>query len=252
MCIKQGLRRNTTVETKEGWKNPEAADNYAKTVDIIVPQRKEILSIISRLAVELGSANPKVIDLGCGFGDVTAEIVKLKPDVEVLMVDFSDEMIRRSNERFRDNKNITVVKQDLNQGILDITDERGFDAVVSCFALHHVEFENRVKLYSDVYAVLNEGGLFINGDLFKEESPVIDEWEFDDNICSQLPILKERLGQVWTFEELKLNRLEHARKMGDKPGALWDMYLDVKAAGFGYVDCLWKFRNLAIMAATKI
>lgn len=240
------------MEKKEGWLNPEAADNYARTVNLMVPQRQEILSIISRLAIDLGSANPKIIDLGCGFGDVTAEIVKLKPDVEVLMLDFSDEMIRRSSERFRDNKNITVAKQDLNQGISGITDEREFDAVVSCFALHHVEFGNRIKLYSDVYAVLKEGGLFINGDLFKEDSPIIDEWEFDNNISSLLAIFKEKLGQEWTFDELKLNRLEHGQKMGDKPGTIWEMFHDMRAAGFGFVDCLWKFRNLAVMAATKV
>jgi tRNA (cmo5U34)-methyltransferase len=240
------------MEKKEGWLNPEAAENYARTVDTIVPQRKGILSIISRLAIELGSTNPKIIDLGCGLGDVTAEIVKLKPDVEVLMLDFSDEMIRRSSERFRDNKNITVVKQDLNQGISGITDEREFDAVVSCFALHHVEFENRIKLNSDIHAVLKERGLFINGDLFKEDSPIIDQWEFNNNISAMLVMLKEKLGQEWTFDELKLNRLENARKMGDKPGTLWDMFHDMKATGFGYIDCLWKSGNLAIMAATKI
>ncbi len=158
----------------------------------------------------------------------------------------------RCHERFRDNKNITAVKHDLNQGILGITDDRGFDAVVSCFAIHHVEFENRIKLYSDIHAVLKEEGLFINGDLFKEDSPIIDQWEFDNNISSLLVILKEKLGQEWTFDELKLNRLEHNQKMGNKPGTLWEMFHYMKAAGFGYVDCLWKFRNLAIMAATKI
>jgi tRNA (cmo5U34)-methyltransferase len=240
------------MEKKEGWLNPEAAENYARTVELMVPQRKEILSIISRLAIELGSANPKIIDLGCGLGDVTAEIVKLKPDVEVLMLDFSDEMIRRSSERFRDNKNITVVKQDLNQGISGITDEKEFDAVVSCFALHHLEFENRIKLYSDIHAILKERGLFINGDLFKEDSPIIDQWEFDNNISALAVMLKEKLGQEWTFDELKLNRLDNALKMGDKPGTLWDMFHDMKTAGFGYVDCLWKSGNFAIMAATRI
>ncbi len=240
------------MEKKEGWLNPEAAENYAQTVDTIVPQRKEILSIISKLAIELGSTNLKIIDLGCGLGDVTAEIVKLKPYVDVLMLDFSDEMIRRSNERFRDNKHITVVKHDLNQGILGITDDKGFDAVVSCFAIHHVEFENRIKLYSDIHAVLKEGGLFINGDLFKEDSPIIDQWEFDNKISATVVMLKEKLGQEWTFDDLKLNRLENAQKMGDKPGTLWEMFHDMKATGFEYVDCLWKFGNLAIMVATKI
>jgi ubiquinone/menaquinone biosynthesis C-methylase UbiE len=239
------------VEKKEGWTNPEAAERYAQTADIIIPERKEILSIIARLAIELGPINPEIIDLGCGLGDVTAEILGLKPDANVLMIDFSDEMIKRSSERFKGNKNITVVKKDLNQGILDITEDRVFDVVVSCFAIHHVEFDNRIKLYSDIYAVLNEKGLFINGDLFKEDSPVIDNWEFNNHISSMVVQLREKLGQKWTFDELKLNRLEDAQKMGDKPGTLWQMYHDMKAAGFRYVDCLWKSRNLAIMAATK-
>jgi tRNA (cmo5U34)-methyltransferase len=239
------------MERKEGWANPEAAENYARTADIIIPERKEILSIISRLAIELGPMNPKIIDLGCGLGDVTAEIIKLKPDVNVLMLDFSDEMIKRSSERFRDNKNITAIKQDLNQGILDITEDRGFDAVLSCFAIHHIEFENRIKLYSDIHSILKEQGLFINGDLFKEDSPIIDQWEFANHISSMVVQLREKLGQEWTFDELKLNRLENSLKMGDKPGMLWEMFHDMKAAGFRYVDCLWKSRNLAIMAATK-
>lgn len=239
------------TEKKEGWTNPEAAENYARMADLIIPERREILSIISRLAIELGSINPKIIDLGCGLGDVTAEIVKLKPDASVLMIDFSDEMIRRSSEKFRDNKNITVAKQDLNQGISGITEDREFDAVVSCFSIHHVEFENRIKLYSDIYEVLKEQGLFINGDLFREDSLIIDQWEFNDSISSLAIRLREKLGQEWTFEELKLNRLENAQKMGDKPGTLWETFQDMKAAGFRYVDCLWKSRNLAIMAATK-
>lgn len=238
-------------EKKEGWAHPEAAEKYAQTADIIIPERKEILSIIARLATDLGSINPKIIDLGCGLGDVTAEILKLKPNADVLMLDFSDEMIRRSSERFRDNKNITAVKRDLNQGILDITEDREFDAVVSCFSIHHVEFENRIKLYSDICKLLKEQGLFINGDLFREDSPAIDQWEFNNHISSLAIELKEKLGQECTFDELKLNRLENAQKMGDKPGTLWEMFHDMKAAGFRYVDCLWKSRNLAIMAATK-
>ena len=73
-----------------------------------------------------------------------------------------------------------------------------------------------------------------------------------NNMASLLLVLKEKLGQDWTFDELKHNRLEHGKKMGDKPGTIWDMFRDMKAAGFGYVDCVWKFRNLAIMAASKI
>jgi tRNA (cmo5U34)-methyltransferase len=114
-----------------------------------------------------------------------------------------------------------------------------------------VEFENRIKLYSEVHSVLKEQGLFINEDIFKEDSPIIDQWEFNNGISSMLLMLKEKFGQEWTFDELKLNRLEYAQKMGDKPGTLWEMFFDMKTAGFRHVDCLWKLHQIAIMAATK-
>ena len=58
------------------------------------PRPKDSLSIISKLVIEFGPINSKIVDLGCGLGDEIAEILKLKPNVNVPMLDLSDEMIR--------------------------------------------------------------------------------------------------------------------------------------------------------------
>jgi hypothetical protein len=52
------------------------------------------------------------------------------------------------------------------------------------------------------------------------------------------------------FDGLKLNRMQKAQKMGDKSGKSGNFH-DMKAAGFRYVDCIWKFRHLAIMIIIK-
>ena len=239
------------MKKNEGWASKEVAENYMKIVDLAIPYRQEILSIIAGLATAFTTERPKVLDLGCGYGDVTAEVLKMKPKASVCLVDFSDEMLRLSSERFKDNPRIRIVKRDLNTGIANTAIGKGFDVVVSCFALHHIEFQKRIKLYSDIRRALNENGLFINGDRFKEDSPVIDEWVFNSWISYMVQQIRQKLGKETTLAEVKQRQNVSDKKLGDKPGTIWDMQHDLKQAGFRYVDCLWKYQTLAIIAAAK-
>lgn len=233
-----------------GWRTLGNVETYMKTVDVVAPGRKEILSIIARLAVNSATDQPKILDIGCGMGIVTDEILKYAPQASVVMMDYSEEMTSICNERFKDNPNIQVLRQDLNYG-LSPSIEGEFDAVVSCFAIHHVDFENRIKLYKDIRKALKEKGVFCNGDMFKGDSPFIHQWEFDNYIEWMREQLKEKLGQEYTFEELETKQLENYAIMKDKPGTIWEMYNDLKSAGFEYIDCLCKYQNLGVIAAIK-
>ena len=239
------------MEKNEGWAAKEVAEQYKKVADVVIPHRQEILTTVAGLATAFVTERPQVLDLGCGYGDVTAEVLKMKPEASVCLVDFSDEMIRLSRERFKDSSGTRIVKHDLNTGITDAAIGKRFDVVVSCFALHHIEFANRVKLYSEIRQALRPDGLFINGDRFKEDSPVIDEWVFNSWISYMVQQIKEKLGKETTLAEVKQRQNVSDKKLGDKPGTMWDMQHDLKQAGFRYVDCLWKYQTLAIIAAAK-
>lgn len=233
----------------EGWKIKGAAEKYMQTVELVAPGRKEILDIIARLATQADGKNPCILDIGCGWGHVTDEVLQHTPQASVVMLDFSEEMVDICKKRFRNNSNIKVLQYDLNEGLpsFDIR----FDSVVSCFALHHIEIGNRIKLYSDIRKSLQETGIFINGDLFKGDSPVINDWEFDRYISWMAEQLDSKLGQTYTFNELKVRQLENYKVMKDMPGTLWEMCSDLRKAGFRYVDCLCKYQNLAVLAATN-
>ena len=210
-----------------------------------------MLSVISKLVTTYTSENPKILDIGSGYGDVTADILTLKPNSHAFLMDFSDEMIRLSHDRFDKNPNVHIIKRILNEDILGVISERKFDSVVSCFALHHIAFEKRVGLYSSIREILKTDGLFVNGDLFKCESPVIDQWEFDTRIESILCRMHNQMRIEKSFDEFKKTRIEHEKRMGDKPGTIWDMQNDIRQAGFRYVDCSWKSRSCAIPVAVK-
>lgn len=238
-------------QDNEGWKSKEAVRHYMNVVDILVPGRKDILDIMAKAVTNMVKNELTILDIGCGYGDVTAEILKYRPNTRANLIDYSTEMIALCNERFKDNSNIKAIVYDLNNGLPAVVHEEIYDACVSCFSLHHIEYENRIRLYSDVYKVLKNNSLFINGDLFKGDSIAIDEWEFDNWVKWMKSRIKECLNKEKSFEELKTTQLDSFKKMGDKPGTIWQMYNDTKQAGFRYIDCLFKVQNLGVIAATK-
>ena len=61
------------------WKSKDVVDRYQRTANIIIPDRIDIVSKIANLAIMFASNQPKILDLGCGSGDVTAEIIKQRP-----------------------------------------------------------------------------------------------------------------------------------------------------------------------------
>jgi len=239
------------MTTEQGWQSKETASHYGRIADVVIPNRQEILSIIASVAAMSSSEAPKILDLGCGYGDVTAEVLKHMPLASVCMVDFSEEMIQRSRERFQDNKNILILHQDLNQGLPDQLQPQEFEVVVSCFALHHVEFDRRIPLYLQICQVLKNNGVFINGDRFREHSPLLHTWVFDTWVNWMQHQIHEKLGREKTFAEVKNHQMALDDQLGDKPGTIWDMQQDLKQAGFTYVDCLFKAYQLGILVAAS-
>ncbi|MFC1953108.1 class I SAM-dependent methyltransferase [Chloroflexota bacterium] len=235
----------------EDWKSIEAARHHSKTADILVPGRRESLSIIARLATLSVSDQPRILDIGCGYGDFTMLILQMSPLASVCMVDFSGEMIQLARKRFSINNRVKIIKHDLNNGIPDRLKSDKFDAVVSCHALHHIEHENKVELYTQINLVLDEGDLFINCDRYIGESPVISRWEFDNWVRWEAEQIRDKLGKDKTFDEVKEIQLESDERLGDMPGTLWDTQRDLKQAGFQYIDCVWKNHNMGIVVATK-
>ncbi|WP_245631984.1 class I SAM-dependent methyltransferase [Edaphobacter aggregans] len=126
------------------WNAPE----YARISELQHAMAAEVLSLL-----DLGDAK-SVLDLGCGTGNVTAEIAARVPEGRVVGVDASGEMIAFAKERYG-----AAVWPNLSFEVCDIRrigfrDE--FDLVVSFNALHWIP-EQEVALRA-IHTAMKPGG----------------------------------------------------------------------------------------------
>jgi tRNA (cmo5U34)-methyltransferase len=175
------------------------------------------------LAEALPPEPKRILDLGCGDGRLSALILEARPSVEhVTAVDISPPMLDRARERFADDDRVTVGVHDLADPIGDLG---RFDVIVSGFAIHHLPDTRKRALYGEVAAQLEPGGLFANLEVVASATPELHA-TFLAAIGRTADDPEDRLVDVET-----------------QLGWLRDVGLD-------QVDCLWRWRGFALLAAS--
>jgi tRNA (cmo5U34)-methyltransferase len=168
----------------------------------------------------------RVLDLGCGDGEVAGRVLDARPGSEAVAADFSAEMLGRARDRFAGAAAVTVVEHDLEHPLPDAWGT--FDAVVSAFAIHHVGDARKRSLYGEVLDRLRPGGAFLNLEHVASPTPelhaeflrALDIDPAQDDPSNQLAPVELQLG--WLRE-----------------------------LGFEQVDCHWKWRELALLAGVR-
>jgi len=156
----------------------ELSDNYTSDIKRWVPYYREMIEAIgSNLPVGF---NPRrILDLGCGNGNVTALLHKRFPKATFTLLDASSEMIKACQERF------SGYSFSFRLGYFQDAqlEENTFDLVVAGLSLHHLTGEEKKQLFLKVFRCLSPGGCFSTSDLMieKQDEPFhsthLKSWE---------------------------------------------------------------------------
>lgn len=211
-----------SVQTENRWVDAEHARAYLEKRDEI-PYRAEGMTVLAQF---VPAAPGRVLDLGTGDGILMALIRDLRPNASGLAADFSVEMLGRARERFAADDAVEVIEHDLDAPLP--AGWGAFDLIVSSFAIHHVSDVRKQALYQEVFERLAPGGVFLNLEHVASPTPelhvdfltAIGTTLERDDPSNQLAPVADQLG--W-FREI----------------------------GFAQVDCHWKWRELALLAATR-
>jgi tRNA (cmo5U34)-methyltransferase len=136
------------------WTTIEHVLSYLSRADAI-PHRTEGEAA---LIEQLPATARRVLDLGTGDGRLLALIKVARSGCTGVALDFSPTMLEKARVRFAGDGAIRVVEQDLGKPLPDLGGP--FDAVVSSFAIHHLEDERKREIYEEVFGLLEPGGVF--------------------------------------------------------------------------------------------
>jgi len=125
---------------------PWDARTYDRTS---APQQAWATDVLARL--EGVAADATVLDVGCGTGRVTEQLLSLVPDGRVLAIDASAEMVALARQRLGERARVWC------EDALDLDVDEPVDAIVSTAALHWVPDHDR--LWARLARALRPGGV---------------------------------------------------------------------------------------------
>jgi SAM-dependent methyltransferase len=124
---------------------------------------------LHRRTVELAGLAPgqRVLDVGCGTGNLTLTVLRAVPDAAVTGVDPDGSALRRAERKARRRRVGRRGSLTLVRGFADRLPaaDGSVDHVLSSLALHHVPMDEKQRFAAEVVRVLRPGGRVTIADL---------------------------------------------------------------------------------------
>ncbi len=242
-------------DTLCGWGDKNKAAYFLENAEIIVPRRREQLTLLLDLFPWPEDAALTVCDLGAGFGAVTELILQRYPRATVTCVDGSTEMMALARDRLAPHRGrVRFHLADLADSSWPTDLPRPYDVAVSALAIHHLSDARKRGLYREVFGLLRPGGLFFNNDIVTAPPALKARFEALNLLVIQDQDRAQH-GVARTLEALQAEMREQLRLAGERHqshiAALPSQLEWLVEAGFKSVDCYWKYLDLAIFGGVR-
>jgi tRNA (cmo5U34)-methyltransferase len=181
------------------------------------------------------------LELGCGTGNLTLTIAKRFPNSRLTVLDFSAEMLLATQRKLQPYPNpLMAIKADFLSLALPSHPEfhlhpefqPPFDGVFSALAIHHLQDDDKQKLYDAIFQWLKPGASF---------------WCADQCLAVPVSASYQKQRQQWRdwcskegASEAELALWEdHARTEDHYAPLYWHLQA-LSQAGFESADCTWR------------
>lgn len=219
-----------------------------------VPKRDQQIHNMVALLSHLDFPS-SILELCCGEGLLAEVLLDRFPALTVHGLDGSVEMLQRARER------LARFGSRFQSGHFDLASVEWrkppfpVHAVISSLAIHHLTGPQKQVLFSDMYHVLLDDGVFIIADIVEHTTKAganlaAEAWdeavqqqslELDGNPDAFAFFKREGWNTFWYLDPDDI----------DKPSPLFDQLKWLENAGFKDVDVHWMLAGHAIFSARK-
>ena len=216
--------------------DPEVASVFDDMLQRSIPQYEVMRQAVFDIACRFVQPSTDIVDLGCSRGEAIAPLIdKFGALNRFVGVEVSEPMLEACRDRFRgliDTGTVSIKNLDLREeypGVLA-------SVTLSVLTLQFVPIEHRSRLLRQVYKSTAEGGAFI-----LVEKVLGNTADLDDIMVDLYYQMKEEHG--YSQDQIERKRLSLEGVLVPVT-AKWNEEL-LAMAGFGQVDCFWRWMNFA-------
>ncbi|MDD3905475.1 MAG: class I SAM-dependent methyltransferase [Candidatus Omnitrophica bacterium] len=213
------------------------AKRFDKVFFKIAPFYKEAIEALVLTLPFENSKKPKIIDLGCGTGNITKAVKERYPAARVVCLDMAQNMIDMAKAKLKGHKDVEYWVGDICK--YDYSNKP--DAVISSLVLHHLDKKNKKLFYRKIFNALPRGGVFYSADFVLPSSDYL----------AKAYIEKWKRFMRKSFSPAQINDILTKHKDEDRPAELIFEIDLLRKTGFSDVEVVWKNYNFAVYGGIK-
>jgi tRNA (cmo5U34)-methyltransferase len=234
------------------WAEKKHAKEFVENADIYILERGRLFGILKSfytyfLKNRIKNRPVKVLDLGCGDGALTKQLLKVDHQIKATLVDGSLEMLKNAHKSLKSYSNLVYIHKTFQELLEEDVLESSFDFAVSSLAIHHLSTADKESLFDYVYHHLNEGGFFLNIDVVLAPAEQLEDWY--RQLWEEWIVENEaQLGFNKTFSHIPN---QYKNNPDNHPDTLKKQIDALKYVGFKQVDCYYKYGVFSIYGGKK-
>lgn len=213
------------------------AEQYDSNRKKFIPCFDDFYESTTKFIVSNIEKPKRILDLGAGTGLLSYFWYRHCPETEYVLVDIADDMLNVARRRFAGVDKVSYRILDYSGGL----PAGNFDIIISALSIHHLENEDKERLFARIYDKLPEGGLFVNYDQFCAGQAAADEW-FNSYWENQLANsgLTDKDIELW----------KERRKL-DKECSVEEEVEMLRRCKFNIVKCVYSCQKFSVVLAIK-
>lgn len=146
-------------------------ESWDRQQEWYMPDREDRFRVMLDMVEAFVGPEPRVLDLACGTGSITARLLDRFPGATSTGVDLDPALLTIARGTFAGDARVTLVEADLKDpGWPARLPYDTYDAVLTATALHWLRTEVLEALYGQVAELVRHGGVFMNADHMIDDS----------------------------------------------------------------------------------